>query len=41
MVEDYWSDFCTWKKLTGYNEVALVGIFKKGLHPGLAQKLDN
>jgi len=39
MVEDYWSDFCTWKELTGYNEVALVRIFKKGLYPGLAQKL--
>jgi len=25
--------------LTGYNKVALIGIFKKGLHPGLAQKL--
>jgi len=39
MVEDYWSNFCTWKELPDYNEVALVGIFKKGLHPGLAQKL--
>ena len=39
MVEDYWSDFCTWKELTGYNKVALVGIFKKGLYPGLAWKL--
>ena len=39
MVEDYWSKFCTWKDLTGYNEVALVSIFKRGLHPGLARKL--
>ena len=39
MVEDYWSEFCTWKDLTGYNEVALVGIFKRGLHSGLARKL--
>ena len=39
IVEDYQSDFCTWKELIGYNEVALVGIFKKGLYPGLAQKL--
>jgi len=39
MVEDYWSKFCTWKDLTGYNEVALVSIFKRGLHPGLAHKL--
>ena len=27
MVEDYWMDFCTWKDLTQYNEIALVGIF--------------
>jgi len=39
MVEDYWSEFCTWKDLTGYNEVALVSIFKRGLYPGLAHKL--
>jgi len=32
MVEDYWSDFCTWKELTDYNEMALVRIFKKRLH---------
>jgi len=27
MVEDYWMDFCAWKDLTQYNEIALVGIF--------------
>jgi len=32
MVEDYWSEFCTWKDLTGYNKVALVSIFKRELH---------
>jgi len=39
MVEDYWGEFCTWKDLTGYNEIALVRIFKRGLHLGLACKL--
>ena len=32
-------DFCTWKDLTQYNEIALVGIFQDGLNKGLARKL--
>jgi len=32
-------DFCTWKNLTQYNEIALVGIFWDGLNKGLARKL--
>jgi len=39
LLEDFWSKFVTWKELSGYNEVALVGLFKKGIHPALAQKL--
>ena len=39
LLEDFWSEFVTWKELSGYNEVALVGLFKKGIHPALAQKL--
>jgi len=39
MVEDYWMDFCVWKDLTQYNEIALVGIFRDGLNKGLARKL--
>jgi len=39
LLEDFWSEFVTWKELSGYNEVALVGLFKKGVHPALAQKL--
>jgi len=39
MVEDYWMDFCTWKDLTQYNEIALVGIFQDRLNKGLARKL--
>ena len=39
MVEDYWMDFCAWKDLTQYNEIALVGIFRDGLNKGLARKL--
>jgi len=39
MVEDYWMDFCTWKDLIQYNEIALVGIFRDGLNKGLARKL--
>jgi len=27
MIKDYWMDFCTWKNLTQYNEIVLVGIF--------------
>jgi len=32
-------DFCTWKDLTQYNKIALVGIFRDGLNKGLARKL--
>jgi len=39
LLEDFWSEFVTWKELSGYNKVALVGLFKKGIHPALAQKL--
>ena len=39
LLEDFLSEFVTWKELSGYNEVALVGLFKKGIHPALAQKL--
>jgi len=39
LLEDFWSEFVTWKELSGYNKVALVGLFKKGVHPALAQKL--
>jgi len=39
LIEDFWSEFVTWKELSGYNEVALVGLFKKGVHPALARKL--
>ena len=38
-LEDFWSEFVNWKELSGYNEVALVGLFKKGIHLALAQKL--
>ena len=36
LLEDFWSEFGTWKKISGYNEVALVGLFKKRVHPTLA-----
>jgi len=39
LLEDFWLEFVTWKELSGYNEVALVGLFKKGIHPALARKL--
>ena len=39
LLEDFWSEFVTWKELSGYNQVALVGLFKKGVHLALAQKL--
>ena len=39
LLEDFWSEFVTWKELSGYNEVTLVGLFKKGIHPALARKL--
>ena len=39
LLEDFWSEFVIWKELSGCNEVALVGLFKKGIHLALAQKL--
>jgi len=36
LLEDYWSEFVIWKELSGYNEVTLVGLFKKGIYPALA-----
>jgi len=39
LLEDYWVEFSTWKELLGYNKVALVRLFKRGIHPNLAQKL--
>jgi len=39
LLEDFWSEFVTWKELSGYNEVALVGLFKKGVYLALARKL--
>jgi len=39
LLEDYWSEFVTWKELSGYNEVTLVGLFKKGIYLALARKL--
>jgi len=36
LLEDFWLEFITWKELSGYNEVVLVGLFKKGVHPALA-----
>ena len=39
LLEDFWSEFVTWKELSGYNEVVLVGLFKKGIYPALAWKL--
>jgi len=32
-------EFVTWKELSGYNKVVLVGLFKKGIYPALARKL--
>jgi len=39
LLEDFWLEFITWKELSRYNKVALVGLFKKGVHPALARKL--
>ena len=39
MIEDYQLDFCTWKDLTKYNEIVLVGMFRNKLNTGLAHKL--
>jgi len=39
LLKDFWSKFVIWKELSGYNEVVLVGLFKKGIYPALAWKL--
>jgi hypothetical protein len=39
MIEEFWIKFNTWWNLTGYNEIALVGLFQNGLHPALGRKL--
>jgi len=39
LLEDFWLEFVTWKKLSEYNEIALVGLFKKRVYPALARKL--
>jgi len=39
MVENYWLDFCAWKDITGYNEIALVEMFRDRLNTSLACKL--
>ena len=39
LLEDFWSEFVTWKELLGYNEIALIGLFKKGIHLALVGKL--
>jgi len=39
LIKDFWLEFITWKELSGYNKVALVGLFKKGVYPALVQKL--
>ena len=39
LLEDFWSEFVTWKELSSYNEIALVRLFKKEIYPALAQKL--
>jgi len=36
LFEDFWSEFIIWKELSRYNEVALVGLFKKEVYPALA-----
>jgi len=36
LLEDFWLEFVTWKELSGYNEVVLVGLFKKEVHLALA-----
>jgi len=36
LLQDFWLEFITWKELSGYNEVALVGLFKKEIHLALA-----
>jgi len=36
LLEDFWLEFATWKKLSGYNKITLVSLFKKGVHLALA-----
>ena len=35
LLEDFWSEFVTWKELSGYNKIVLVSLFKKGVIDGL------
>ena len=39
LLEDSWLEFVTWKELSGYNKIVLVGLFKKGVYLVLAWKL--
>ena len=39
LIKNFWLEFITWKELSGYNKVVLVGLFKKGVYPALVQKL--
>jgi len=39
LLEDFWLEFITWKELSGYNKIALVDLFKKGIHLALVRKL--
>ena len=39
LLEDFWFKFITWKELSEYNEVVIVGLFKKEIYPALAWKL--
>jgi len=36
LLEDSWLEFVTWKELSGYNKIVLVGLFKKGVYLVLA-----
>jgi len=36
LLKDFWSKFVTWKELSEYNKVTLVGLFKKGIYLALA-----
>jgi len=35
LLEDFWLEFVIWKEISDYNEIALVDLFKKGIHPTL------
>ena len=39
LLKDYQTEFTTWRELSGYNKITLVGLFKKEIYPTLAQKL--